>query len=122
MHRFVFAILILLMLGCDSGESGAIKYARANASGLIAETRLLWMNYKDTPGTIPESEHTIVVRGLNPKYVYVNANGVTIVTYQFFVERAGIFVRHKPSYIPPSVGDPGFTEVAPDVYWFFAPG
>lgn len=39
-----------------------------------------------------------------------------------FVESAGVFVRHDRTFPPPRRGDPRFEELAPDIYWYYAPG
>lgn len=59
---------------------------------------------------------------MKPKAVSVDGVGVKIVTYRQFVEIAGIFVRHDPSYQPPTSGENEYKELAPNLYWFYWPG
>jgi len=89
----------------------------------VSDTRGIWLKYKDPlGGPVPPSEYPASVKSLSPELVWATRDGINIVTYSAFVERAGIFIRHNPSFIPPETGDPGYSEIVPNVYWYYAPG
>jgi hypothetical protein len=100
-----------------------MEAARLGAPELVNETRELWAQYRtETSREIPVAAYPASIRQLQPKRVWASPQGVYVETYSFFVESAGIFVRHDPAYEPPISGDPGFEPLSSDVYWFYAPG
>lgn len=100
-----------------------VAVARPSAAALVAKTRSLWLEYRDrTIREIPEARYPAAVRALHARHVRVTDEGIYIETYARYVESAGVFIRHDPSYVPPPTGDPGFEAIAENVYWYFAPG
>lgn len=116
------AALALLVSCRDRGE-GRVRetVARSDREQLIADARALQRRFSQYD-MIPEQEWPASFRAFAPKGVLVSPQGVHITTYEFFVATAGLFIRLDPAYEPPPHGDPGFTPIAPDLYWFYGGG
>lgn len=116
------ALLLLVCVACR-GERKARHFGEEHSRELEAQTQALWARHV-TAGIdeVLAAEYPPAVKALRPERVYVTNAGVFITTYSFFVEHAGLFVRHDRSYELPAQGDPGFTPVAGEVFWYYAPG
>jgi hypothetical protein len=117
---FVVLLLLLALAGCDNGRA---KVTALLQPELASDALQIWVSHRSIARTrVPPSEYPPSVKALHPKGVYGSPEGLYITTYAFFVEESGIFVRFDPSFDPPETGDPGFAQLAPNIYWFDAPG
>ena len=117
---WVATFALCAFIACDRGRAEVVALAEPQGAELVVQTRSLWMEYRDRE--VPSQRYPPAVRALNPRRVSVTRHGVFIETYARYVESAGVFIRHDPTYVPPEGGDPGFERIADDVYWYFAPG
>ena len=63
------------------------------------------------------------IAALQPETVTISSAGLDITTRSFFVSAWGVFIPCDPqSFAPVSGGDPVFSEVAHDVYTYYAAG
>ena len=116
-------VMLAFVVGCDHGRSDVVPVAEREAAAIVSETYNLWLTHRDRlDHEIPPAQYPPSVRALQPKRVSADKHGIFIETYARYVESAGVFVRHDHAYEPPRSGDPGFESIAPNVYWYFAPG
>ena len=135
-HRSATSLVIGLLMflsgcaqssfpGCilsDDGQSAAEAVAAKSARALFKETDILWRSSHKEERTILPRDYPGSVLALKPSSVRVAPEGVYISIYSCFVTQEGIFIRHDPSFEPPQTGDPGFSSIDGNVYWFDAPG
>jgi hypothetical protein len=124
MRKLIVAVgLTFALVACDRGRARAEAVATPIAAQLKSDTHGVWLRYRgERRREIPPSEQPRSVQQLKPKRVWAGTEGVFLETYDRYVESAGIFIRHDPAFVPPVSGDPGFEQIAPEIYWFFAPG
>lgn len=87
----------------------------------IADARALQRRFSHYD-RVPQREWPASFRAFDPKRVSVAPHGVYVTTYEFFVAAGGLYIRLNPAYEPPARGDPGFTPLAPDLYWYYGGG
>lgn len=112
--RAVLLLLLAVLCGCMPSVS------REEAEDLLAVRASLLAHPE---GEIAEAAWPGAVARFKPEGVYRDHRGVHIYTYEFFVERKGIFILDPASdFIPPSEGDPSYRVVITGVYLYHAPG
>ena len=117
-----------LALGCTGRRSEAVEYATAHAGDLVTSTRALWSRYRALPTRdIPPSEYPATVRALDPALVVASKTGLMLYIYSDYAHVSGVFIRHDPTFVPPSgivppdSDDWRYERLAPDVYWSSRP-
>lgn len=120
MAKRFLVLALLAAAGCSHGEREVRDaVTRANRARLLADAAVLQRRFSFV---VPESQWPPSFRAFKPASVHADPEGVFIETHETFVESAGLFIRLDPAYAPPRSGDPAFTEIEPDLYWYYAPG
>ena len=113
--RWTLLLFVLVALcGCMPSVS------RGQAEDLVAaRARLL----AHPEGDIAEAAWPEAVARFNPARVYRDHSGVYLYTYEFFVERKGVFILDPASdFIPAAEGDPSYRVVITGVYLYRSAG
>lgn len=117
----VLTFAAFTLLSCRGEGKVRDVVARADRAQLLADAAALQQKV-GRELLVPEQAWPASFRPFEPKAVHVDPRGVFLETYSFFVVSAGLFIRLDRAYEPPPTGDPGFTEIEPDLYWYYAPG
>jgi hypothetical protein len=102
-------LLALLLTACVPGP---------NADELAALHRDAPQLFSAAPlsGSLPPEQWPPSVTALDPKRVHADAEGIYIVTSEFFVEEKGIFLPRSPGFRARQGTDPQYEAIAEGVF------
>lgn len=113
LSRIVLLLLLAALCGCMPSVS------RIEAEELVAARASLLAHPE---GDIPAAAWPEAVTRFKPRRVYRDHAGIYLYTYEFFVERKGVFILDPASNFIPTIGDPHYDVVITDVYLYRSAG
>lgn len=121
----IFLVLVLVASGCylsNPREKIYYDFSRVNKEALNEELGAIWNDYIQSGEDeffLPKDKWLGELRDLKPKRVFVNKNGIFILKHRLFVEVTGLFFLPDSSpFVPDPNGDPSYTLIEGNIYYY----